>query len=218
MTPLLRETSRTATALLVFCVVGAVGLAGAYTLTRPNIEASERQEKMALISQVLPAGGFDNDLIGEARLLSAEPKLGLKRASSYYLATQAGQPVGVVLEAIAPDGYAGEIKLLIGILADGRISGVRVTDHRETPGLGDYIEIRKNKWISQFDGKSVNNPAAADWHVRKDGGRFEFMVGATITPRAIVKAVHKALVWYEANKVMLLAPAKGVGEGKGVKS
>jgi electron transport complex protein RnfG len=213
MTPLLRETSRTASALLVFCIVGAAGLAGAYTLTRPNIEASERLEKMALISQVLPANGFDNDLIGEARPLAANPHLGLRRPSSYYLATRSGQPVGVVLEAIAPDGYAGEIKLLIGILADGRISGVRVTVHRETPGLGDYIEIRKNKWIRQFDGKAVNQPAAADWHVRKDGGQFEYMVGATITPRAIVKAVHKALVWYEANKALLLAghQAKGAG-------
>ena len=208
MTPILRETSVTAVALLVFSIVGAAGLAAVFFLTLPNIQASERVEKMALITQVLPAHSFDNDLIRDARPLAATPELGTRRAGEFYIARQGGKPVGVILEAVAPDGYAGEIRMLVGILADGRISGVRVTDHKETPGLGDYIDIRKGNWITQFDGRTVNDPPAEQWHVKKDGGRFNFLAGATITPRAVVKAVHKALAWYEAHKRELLTEAK----------
>lgn len=207
MTPALREPLATALALLVFSVVGAALLAGAYTATRPNIDKSEQAEKLALVSQTLPRGSFDNDLIRDARPLPADPLLGLKRPGLAYPARQGGAATAVVLEAVAPDGYAGEIKLLIGIQADGRISGVRVTAHHETPGLGDYVDIAKNDWIRQFDGKSAHDPAAEGWKVRKDGGQFDSLAGATITPRAVVKAVHQALRYYEAHQAELSAAA-----------
>lgn len=116
-----------------------------------------------------------------------------------------------VFEAAAPDGYAGRIRLLIALGADGALRGVRVIQHKETPGLGDYIEPKKDKnkqrpWITQFDGLA---PAAIDereWKVRKDGGRFDSMAGATVTPRAVVKAVRKAVLHVAANRERLLAP------------
>ncbi len=204
MTPAIRETLSTALTLLVFSVVGAGLLSGAFTLTRPAIEASELAEKLALISQTLPPGSFDNDLVGEARPLPVDALLGLKRPGLAYVARKAGKATAVVLEAAAPDGYAGEIRLLVGIHADGRIAGVRVTAHRETPGLGDYIEIAKNRWITQFDGHSLADTPAEQWKVRKDGGRFDSMAGATITPRAVVKATHKALQYFAAHRGELL--------------
>lgn len=207
MTPALREPLATALALLAFSVVGAALLAGAYSATRPNIEQSEQMEKLALVSQTLPAGSFDNDLIRDARPLPADPLLGLKRPGQAYPARQGGAASAVVLEAVAPDGYAGEIRLLIAIQADGRVSGVRVTAHHETPGLGDYIDIAKNDWVRQFDGKSAHDPAAGLWKVRKDGGQFDSLAGATITPRAVVKAVHKALRYFEGHRTELLAAA-----------
>ncbi len=207
MNPALRETVATSLTLLVFSVVGAALLAGVYTATRPNIVKSEEAEKLALVSQTLPTGGFDNDLIEEARPLPADPLLGLKHPGLVYPARKGETVAAVVLEAIAPDGYAGEIKMLIGILADGRIAGVRVTAHSETPGLGDYIDIKKNNWIRQFDGKSAGNPPAEGWKVRKDGGQFDTLAGATITPRAMVKAVHNALRYFESHKTELLRPA-----------
>ena len=205
MTPAIRETVSTALTLLVFSVLGAGLLSGAYTLTRPTIEVSEQAEKLKLVAQTLPAGSFDNDLIRDARKLPANAQLGLKRDGLAYVARQHGIATAVVLEAIAPDGYAGEIRLLIGIQADGRIAGVRVTAHKETPGLGDYIEIARNPWIGQFTGKSLSAPRDEAWKVRKDGGEFDYLAGATITPRAVVKAVRKALHYFEANRAELLA-------------
>jgi len=208
----LTETLSTSLTLLVFSVVCAGLLAGAYLTTRPNIERSEQLEKIRLVSQVLPRG-FDNDPIRDALPLAADPLLGLKHPGLAYVAAKGGMPLAVVLEAVAPDGYAGEIKLLVGIGADGRLTGVRVTAHRETPGLGDYIEVAKSGWIRQFVGKDLDAPANAGWKVRKDGGQFDYVAGATITPRAVVKAVHKALRYFAEHREMLLhLPAKPTGE------
>lgn len=200
----LSETLSTSLTLLVFSVVCAGLLAGAYIATRPNIERSEQLEKIRLLAQVLPVDGFDNDPVREARPLPADRLLGLKRPGVAYLATRAGTPVAVVLEAVAPDGYAGEIRLLVGIGADGRVTGVRVTAHRETPGLGDYIEVAKGNWIQQFQGTAADAPAAEAWKVRKDGGQFDYLAGATVTPRAVVKAVHRALRYFESHRQALL--------------
>jgi electron transport complex protein RnfG len=204
MSPALRETAATALNLLVFAVVGAAMLSGVYTLTRAAIERTEQAEKQALIARTLTPGSFDNDLVADARPLALDPLLGGKRPGQAYLARKAGVPTAVVLEAVAPDGYAGEIHLLVGIGSDGGITGVRVTAHHETPGLGDYIEIAKNNWITQFDRHSLADTSAEQWKVRKDGGRFDSMAGATITPRAVVKAVHKALEYFAAHRAELL--------------
>jgi electron transport complex protein RnfG len=201
------QITTTAMALLGFSVVGAAMLSGTFQLTRPAIEQSERAAKLKLIAETLPAGAFDNDLVRDARPLPAAPLLGLKRPGEAYVARRHGSPVAVVLEAVAPDGYAGEIRFLVGILADGSVSGVRVTGHRETPGLGDYIEIGKSPWIHEFDGKALGNPHPVDWKVKKDGGRFDYMAGATITPRAMVKAVRKALEYFQAHRDELMPPS-----------
>ncbi len=208
MTPAIRETVSTALTLLVFSVIGASLLSAAYTLTRPTIERSEQAEKLARLSQTLPPGSFDNDLIHDARVLPANPQLGLKRAGRAYVARKQGVANALVLEAVAPDGYSGEIRLLIGIHADGRLAGVRVTAHNETPGLGDYIDIARSAWIKQFTGKSLADPVDAAWRVRKDGGAFDYLAGATVTPRAVIKAVNKALHFFEQNKAELLAPVQ----------
>lgn len=209
MTPVLRETVTTGLALLVFSVVGAALLSGSYTLTRPTIEQSEQAEKLALVAQTLPAGSFDNDLIRDARPLAADPLLGLKRPGLFYPARQSGLATAVVLEAVAPDGYSGEIRLLVGIHADGRVAGVRVTAHKETPGLGDYIDLTRSAWIQQFDGRSLIEPMPDEWRVKKDGGRFDYLAGATVTPRAVVKAVRRSLEYFAAHRAQLLGPAPG---------
>lgn len=208
MTPALRETVTSALALLVFAMVGGALLSGSFIVTRPTIEKSEQAEKLALVAQTLPADSFDNDLIRDALALPADPLLGLKRPGSAYPARRNGETVAVVLEAVAPDGYSGEIHLLVGIQADGRIAGVRVTAHKETPGLGDYIDLARSPWIRQFDGKSLENPMTADWKVKKDGGRFDYFAGATVTPRAVIKATRKALEYFAAHRAELLAPSR----------
>ena len=201
---------RTAIILLVFVVIFTGLLAAAYLGTRPAIEAAAAQEKMKLIDEILPRSQYDNALLKDTLTLGAVPAFGLEGETTIYRARKNGRPVALVHEAIAPDGYAGKIRLLIAIAADTSILGVRVIAHTETPGLGDYIEIKKDKnkerpWITQFNG---TQPAALDeraWKVKKDGGQFDSVAGATITPRAVLKAVRKAAQYVAENREKLFA-------------
>jgi electron transport complex protein RnfG len=201
---------RTAAILFVFVIIFTGLLSAAYLWTKPAIEASAAEEKMKLIDEVLPRAEYDNALLQEAVALPPTPELGLADASTLYVARKGGQAVGAIFEAVAPDGYAGKIRLLVAIRADGRIAGVRVVLHKETPGLGDYIEVKKDKnkarpWITQFTGMALVNVADKDWKVKKDGGRIDHYAGATVTPRAVSKAVHKAAQWAAANRDRLFA-------------
>jgi electron transport complex protein RnfG len=205
---------RTAVILLIFVVAFTSLLAAAFLWTRPAIEAAAAEEKMKLIGEVLPRELYDNDLLKDSRQLAPSAVLGLDEASTAYLARKGGEVTALVFEAVAPDGYSGKIRLLLGVSADGTLLGVRVIQHKETPGLGDYIEPKKDRnkerpWIRQFDGLSLAAVADRDWRVRKDGGRFDSVAGATVTPRAVIKAVHKALQYVAANHRQLFASSQG---------
>lgn len=204
-----RVALRTTLALLAFSVVGAFLLSGTQILTAPIINASEEKARNAMIAEVLPAGSFDNDL-QKARLeLPPSAQLGSTDPSNAYVARKQGKAIGVVFETIAPEGYSGNIYLLVGVLADGTLSGVRVTQDKETPGLGDYIELAKSNWIKQFDGRSLSNPTPENWKVKKDGGVFAYYAGATISPRAVVKAVKLTLQYFAEHKSELLTQNGG---------
>lgn len=205
---------RTAAILFAFVIVFTGLLSGAYLWTKPSIEASAAEEKMKLVDEVLPRGEYDNELLEDTLLLPATAELGLGDPSTLYRARQGGQAVALVFEAVAPDGYAGKVKLIIAVRADGRVAGVRVTQHKETPGLGDYIELKKDKnktrpWITQFNGMSLAQVVDKDWKVRKDGGRLDYSAGATVTPRAVAKAVLKAVKWATTNRDQLFARQGG---------
>lgn len=209
---------RTAIVLFVFVVAFTGLLAAVHMATEPAIEAAATAEKMKLIGEVLPRDVYDNDLLNDQRQLAPSAELGLDEPSVAYLARQGGNASALVFEAVAPDGYSGPIRLLIAVAADGGLLGVRVTRHRETPGLGDYIDPRKDKnkqrpWISQFDGLSLAGVPDHEWGVRKDRGRFDSLAGATVTPRAVIKAVHKALQYVAENRRQLFElPAASQGE------
>ena len=197
--------ARSALILIVFVAVFTGLLAAAYLRTKPALEATALAEKTKLIDEVLPKTAYDNDPLKDAVQIAAVAALGLDEPSTVYRARRAGEPAAAVVEAVAADGYSGRIRLLLAIAADGTVLGVRVTEHRETPGLGDYIEPKKDKnkerpWISQFNGLSPAALSEREWRVRKDGGRFDSVAGATVTPRAIVKAVRKAALWLADNR------------------
>ncbi|MFN3716156.1 MAG: electron transport complex subunit RsxG [Thiobacillus sp.] len=200
MKPALRNAVRTGAVLLVFALVGTALLALTHERTDPIIAQSRQAEKIALLNQVFPAARYDNDLLASQQRVPASDLLGTRQPSALWIARQGGRFAGVVLEAVAPDGYSGNIALLIGIDADGTITGVRVTAHRETPGLGDYIDRAKSAWADQFTGASLLAPADRGWNVKKDGGHFDARAGATITPRAVVKAVKRALDYYARHR------------------
>lgn len=190
----------TAVILMLFAAIGAA-LVG---LTHDNtIEAIKYNEELMLLRQlntILPPADYDNDLLADTVQLPPDVLLGTESTSIAYRARLDNKPVAIILSAIAGNGYNGPIHLLIGIRVDGTIAGVRVVKHRETPGLGDAIEERRSHWILGFNTKSLNNPAPHQWKVKRDGGEFDQFTGATITPRAVVKAVHSALVYFEQNK------------------
>ena len=209
MTHVLRAATRAALVLLGFTVVGTAILAYTYTVTRPAIQHNEDAARLKLIAETLIPGSYDNNPLTDALTLPPHKLLGTDTPSQVWRARKHGQPVALVLEATAPDGYSGKINLLVGVGADGRITGVRVVSHKETPGLGDYIDIAKSKWITLFDDKSLTQPTATGWQVKKDGGQFDYMAGATITPRAVVKAVHHALEYTAAHRDQLFAAKSG---------
>ena len=191
-------STSTAAVMLAFTLVFTGLMAGTYEATRAPIARSAAAEQLRLINEVLPPASYDNALLEDVSKLGPTPELGLPNGGKVWRARKNGEAVALVFEAIAPDGYAGAIKLVIAVGADGRVGGVRVTEHRETPGLGDYIDPKKDKnksapWIAQFAGKALATLPLERWKVKKDGGEFSYRTGATISPRAVSNAVARTV-------------------------
>jgi len=185
--------------LWLFSVVGTTLVAFTQQQTVDKIAANEKKVLLRNLYTLLPAEKLDNDISQDTIQLEADTLLGTVKPSIAYRARKNEKPVAVIFNAIAPDGYSGKIHLLIGIYMDQSIAGVRVVKHNETPGLGDGIEARKSDWILGFDNKSLTDPVTEQWKVKRDGGEFDQMTGATITPRAIIKAVKNTLVYFYNN-------------------
>lgn len=198
-----RISVRTAAIMLVFTVAFTAVMAGVYILTAPLVAASAQKEKLALIGEVLPATLFDNALLDDWIEVAGVKELGSATPTTpvrLYRARKGGEPAALVVEAAAPDGYSGRIGLLLAVKASGELLAIRVTDHRETPGLGDYIDPKKDKnkarpWITQFNNLGFDTVAPAKWRVKKDGGHFDQRAGATITARAVTNVSGRALTW-----------------------
>jgi Na+-translocating ferredoxin:NAD+ oxidoreductase subunit G len=189
-----------------FAVVTALLLALVFKATENRIILQKQEAERRALIEVLPPAQHDNDLLADSFLIDensafqAIALLGLSQQRSAYIARLNGEVSGIIIPVEAHDGYSGDILLLVGINADASLSGIRVLSHKETPGLGDKIDLRVSDWILSFTGHSLNNPAPAQWQVKKDDGEFDQFVGATITPRAVVKAVKNALLFFEENR------------------
>ncbi|MDG1097184.1 MAG: electron transport complex subunit RsxG [Methylophilaceae bacterium] len=200
----LKHATKTALTLVAFAFTFTLLMTVVYQITKEPIAKSEAAARIALFQQVIAHDRYDNAVLQDTISIAPSTLLGNKKPTTANIARMNGEPVAVILEAVAHDGYSGDITLLVAVNSDGSLSGVRVIKHTETPGLGDYIDIAKSTWIKLFDNQSLNKTSDANWVVKKDGGAFDYMAGATITPRALVKAVHKALQYFEANKTTLL--------------
>ena len=203
---------RMASAALVLSVFAAAGVglvAVTEEATRERIAANERAFLLRSLQDVLPSDRYDNDVFSDTVEVSDQELLGTDEPVTVYRAFRQGRPSAVILAPVAPNGYSGPIRLLVGIDTEGRITGVRVTSHRETPGLGDGIEADRSDWIRSFDGRSIGNPELAGWGVKRDGGTFDQFTGATVTPRAVVKAVRNALVYFSAHRESLFPESDG---------
>jgi electron transport complex protein RnfG len=201
---------RTAAILLAFTLVFTALMASAYYLTAPRVAASAQAEKLRLIAVVLAPTFYDNDLLKDVITLPPASALGTSENTRLYRARKNGQPVALVFEAVAPDGYSGKIGLLLAVSAEGQLLALRVTQHNETPGLGDYIDPKKDRnkahpWINQFSRIGFDSVPPEQWHVKKDGGHFDQMAGATISARAVTHASGRALAWVNTNRDKLFA-------------
>ena len=182
----------------VFALLASGALAWASSATGDAIAAAEAKDLRDSLSEVLPAGLADNDFLKD----TVDLKNGEKTVT-IYRARKEGV-VKAALFKVAERGYAGDIQVLMAVDSDGRTLGVRVLKHSETPGLGDKIEVKKDTWVKSFDGKSLGDPAPEKWAVKKDGGIFDQFAGATITPRAVVKAVKGGMDFFTAHKAEII--------------
>lgn len=202
----MRNILKSAAALGFVAVIGTSLLTGVDALTADRIAAQERRVILEQLGQIIPRE-YDNSLLEDRVVLSDENHFPKGQLVTAYRARLNNQPVAVVLKFNAVNGYNGNISLLAGINFDGTLRGVRVISHKETPGLGDAIEIEKSNWINIFEGKSLKKPEPSLWTVKRDGGSFDQFTGATITPRAVVDAVKLALEYFETHRQFLFEAA-----------
>ncbi|MFW5909876.1 MAG: electron transport complex subunit RsxG [Thiohalospira sp.] len=205
MTANLRHIALAGGILALFAVVGTGLVALTHEATDERITENRRAATLETFHELIPEERYDNDPVADAITVTAPEALGSKDPLTVYRARRDGEPVAAVLTAVAPDGYGGPIRLLVAVNRDGTLAGVRVVNHSETPGLGDAIEADRSDWIQDFVGRSLGDPPREDWRVEKDGGVFDQFTGATITPRAVVAAVRRALTYFENHRRELFA-------------
>ncbi len=207
-------------ALFAFITVGIIGLV--QVTTKEKITFNIEQAQARALYEIVPKNQTDNDLLTDTiKIFTAHTTdnknekfnnlklLGpFKDGKAIHLARKNGQLHSLIFPVVAPDGYTTGISLLIGIAIDDSIRGVRIIDHKETPGLGDKIDLKKSDWVLSFNDASLNSPSLDKWKVKKDGGDFDQFTGATITPRAVVSAVKNTLLFFQENKVLILELAQ----------
>lgn len=195
-----QSITRNAVLLALFALATALLLAGSYLLTKDRIAESIRKAEEKALLQIVPRERHDNSMLDDTITVGKQDaELGLRQDKRIYLARRGDQVIAAIIPATARDGYSGDIDMVVGVNADGTVAGLRVLAHKETPGLGDAVDLNKSDWVLGFNGHSLNNPEPARWAVKKDKGVFDSFTGATITPRAVVAATKRVLGYAEAN-------------------
>ncbi len=193
--------------LALFALITALILASTDRITEDRIAESERLAAQKALFEIVPLARHNNDLLVDLQPIPEQYwlALGLDNGGDVHIARLDDQPVAAIVPSITTDGYSGDIGMIVGINFDGTVAGVRVVEHKETPGLGDKIELRKSDWILSFNGKSLNNPKLSKWNVKKDRGDFDQFTGATITPKAVIHQIAKTLEYFEKDRERLLS-------------
>ncbi|MDA9008082.1 electron transport complex subunit RsxG [Porticoccaceae bacterium] len=193
--------------LALFALITALILASTDRVTEDRIAESERLAAQKALFEIVPLARHDNDLLVDLQPIPEQYwlALGLDNGGDVHIARLDDQPVAAIVPSITTDGYSGDIAMIVGINFDGTVAGVRVVDHKETPGLGDKVELRKSDWILSFNGKSLSNPEISKWNVKKDRGDFDQFTGATITPKAVIHQIAKTLEYFEKDRERLLS-------------
>jgi len=201
---LLRSMRDNSVGLALFALFTAGAIAVAQNLSHDRIAANREAAAARALYQIIAPERIDNDLLHDTVTLPNANSVGAKGPLAVHLARKEGEVIAVIIPVIAPDGYTGQVELIVGVEADGTLAGVRVLNHQETPGLGDKVDLKKSPWVLGFNGEQLNGPDDPGFAVKKDGGRFDQFTGATITPRAVVNSVKRALQLFHANRAHLL--------------
>ena len=192
------------TVLALFAAITSVAIGWTYLGTKAQIDFEVRRSEARQLLEIFPPDTHDNEIIDDVFEVAAETALlGIRERRQGYRVRQGNNVIGVILPATARDGYSGDIRALVGVRRDGSVAGVRVVAHRETPGLGDKVDLRKSDWILDFNERSLTNPALRAWNVEKEGGVFDQFTGATVTPRAVILATRRALEYATLNASIL---------------
>ncbi|MFL6618681.1 MAG: electron transport complex subunit RsxG [Povalibacter sp.] len=191
--------------IVIAAAVLAAVVAWTASATRERIERTEHAWLQQRLDALVPPATHDNDLLSDRIAMRSPDILGIQTPVAIYRARLRGEPVAAVIYTVAPDGYQGPIEMLVAVAFDGHLIGVQIVRHRETQGLGDQFENRRADWLQNFKGRSLNDPPQQRWSVRKDGGDFDEFTGATITPRAIVRATRRALEFYSSQRERIFA-------------
>ena len=199
-----KSIGRNALLLGLFAILSTAIIAGTYLSAKETIDKNIRMAEERALLEIIPKSRHNNSMLEDAHRINDSDSLGLRSEKQYYIARQDGEPVAVIFPATAREGYTGDIDMIIGINIDGTVAGVRVLSHRETPGLGDAIDIKKSPWINSFINKSLVNPTVDLWKVKKDKGVFDQFTGATITPRAVTKTVLQTLQYFNQHQQAIL--------------
>jgi electron transport complex protein RnfG len=194
--------------LAIIAALLTVGLVTFANLTRDRIARNQQAWIKQHLDALVPPQSYDNDPLIDTTEVTSPDLLGTAAPVTAYRMRKAGLPVAVAIRSVAPDGYRGPLELLVAIAPGGQLLGVQVIRHNETPGLGDAFENRDADWLDRFRGLSLTKPPQQRWTVRRDGGDFDAFTGATITPRAIVKAVRRTLEFYQGNEDRLYQDGK----------
>jgi len=200
---IVRNMIISAVLLALFAVVGTYFVSQTYNNTIDRINENKRLTLLKAFHVLISPSIHDNDIFTDFIEVKNKALLGKNKTTNIYRARKNNKPVAVIINSAAPDGYNGNIELLVAINFNGTLAGVRVIDHKETPGLGDAIDENRSNWILSFNNLSLTNTEKKDWAVKRDGGKFDQFTGATITPRAIVKAVYNTLSYYKIHKEKL---------------
>ncbi|MEH8020578.1 MULTISPECIES: electron transport complex subunit RsxG [Rheinheimera] len=204
---MIRAISKNALALGVVAVLCVAILSLVHIQTEPRIEQQRQASKIAILSEVLPSVEANQALLQDCIQVTDQALLGRSSPQALYRWRKDGQLAAYLIETTAPDGYSGNIDLIVAVTPEGTILGTRILNHQETPGLGDKIEARRSPWIFSFNDKTVTDNNASKWAVRKDGGDFDQFTGATITPRAVINAVRKATLFIQQHPELATQPA-----------
>jgi electron transport complex protein RnfG len=193
--------------LAVIAAICTTLVALTYQVTRERIADNEQAWLEQSLQPALAGLFFDSGVSESKMTIPAPHDLPGSSDAVVYRVYSGDTPVAALFVVSARDGYAGAIRLLVGIDVDGAVTGIHVLAHRETPGLGDRIESTKSDWAMQFNGRSLGNPQASGWKIKRDGGEFDQLTGASVTPRAIIKAIRETLIYFEANSAAVFAAA-----------